>query len=461
MLFAGSRIAYFFNELVLTTAIWAPSLETQEANLPPPPPIATFIEEEFPSTEEKPTLKSIDYLFEEPDLAPALPKQKFYIQAPAYSWAVMAPYFKRTLYSAEEHSYWNSQERLENLQIRYSGFADTIGEFSQVSFMPVREALLFVKNPLLKNRVHLSQEQLIHIALLEKMYSIPTGKALIDIAALPQNDMVIGVDNNTDYLGAFYRSHNAICYQLENTLDEKDKYSYYQSILTDDKIFSGVFKTFLEEVAHCTQHARGYLKSPTNIYRMDAKLWDLSVEAQAKLLTAVMYVEIARQEKDMKLFGACLTNTYLDEMIQKTVVIYMEEGAKTIHENPGLLIPVYASFLKSKECMNAYRNQASEQVNSPSRNMRVSSQLYFDTFGNLPGFKGNMFRDGVPADYSFSSIECIANLIPRDAELASWINSCRDAIANHQAEPRLIEVYRSASPDHELPPEPPLEPLAP
>lgn len=356
-------------------------------------------------------------------------------QTPAASqWNSLGKYFEIIFAATPDmHESWMSEKRQQELTNRYAQFQEKTGMDAVTACMPLNEALLIAKSNELENTLLLSPEQRIHIQLTRDLLNSPTGRAITnDVTGL---DPLLCVENNSASLGSFHLKENIVAYQLKNDCHGFDMTG---SILQSWPQYSSVFNTFSEEITHATQFNSWDVFFPTydgNFRRDDEKMWNLSVEAHAKVIASVIAAENAANGRPEILHHfLASTNQVEAEMTKKVMEAYLHHGQDRIHQQPDLLAESFFTFFRHEGAMLGYTDQGSEyfQKMDPQNHNPIPMSQYIEAFGKIPGSEGNMLASSLYNKTQWNIVE----MMP-ETPLKKWFRDSLIASSKEQGIPDL------------------------
>lgn len=363
---------------------------------------------------------------------------------PAPDWDALGPYFKKVfpLYKkAGAPAYLTSPERHADLTAQYKSFSNQSQENSRQVCMPVSEAFSisreFNQNPDSLKSVGLSPEQMVHVRIVGDMTTDPVGDIVISAAI--KNNTLLCVDNEINVAGRYRSSLNVAMYELKNICDNFD---WTESVLEDPAHYTRIYHTVNEELIHAAQYTEwGLFTSPggTDYTRPDEKIWQLSVEAHAKLIAAGILVRQAHQSKPEFLEYFLQSDYRRKPMVKLASKIYTEDKSSFYIQNLNSMADVFEIFFRTVKSMDAYQAQDRTSINKTHSTQEIPIKSYTKSFGTLPGVKGNMLEG------RYKRLSDVATLIPKESDLAIWFKESFEALAQGKPQPDLPENKNSYS----------------
>ena len=293
----------------------------------------------------------------------------------------------------------------------------------------------------------LTTEQYAIVRMTESVSMSEIGRTFLDgaISYDPETDTVdptlVCVNNGMEPLGLFTPDYDLIEVDLENTFYDPETgmiggiNSVPQVLMQDGVLHTYVMNTYMEELAHGYQAF--YLDNFDPSYDQffhpaDEKVWNLAVEAQAKVMGAVGIVEYEAEtgKNIVEPFVQEFQGTVAAEMVGRVKSLYDQHGAEFIHENPEYLAPVFESFFHNAEALDAYYAQGADYINGIDSLDRVSIEHFEQAFGQIPGFEAGML------DGRYSSMEDLADIMP-EGRTKSFLQESFDAAHNGEVGPRI------------------------
>lgn len=258
---------------------------------------------------------------------------------------------------------------------------------------------------------------LANIAFVQTALEIPMGNALINRAM--KNSVIACTQESMPMIAGFYSTDLNL---LTATTGD----------LMDGKIDAGNLLTFYEELYHADQMTvrdLDHQMEPGRYHRQDISLWTLGVEANAKVAAALMIMEHADNGHDefrQEILEDIESES--DGAIFKAVNdAYEKHGLQALRDDPKLLAPAFEAFFSESGMAREYMqghliDMQAMRISQPDEyqklmrgTRRFSVDEFVDTFGKIPGLRGNMLEG------RYQSREDLLRLFPEESQFRKWL----------------------------------------
>jgi hypothetical protein len=258
-----------------------------------------------------------------------------------------------------------------------------------------------------------TNEGKVNLKLVYDALQIPTGRMMIN-EAMREHVMTCAVQSIPGNLGAFVLEGNAI-------------FTAVDKLSTPDVSALNTI-TFYEELAHAYQtHEQdmvpGEKRFLSREYRIDDyAAWNLFIEADAKVMAALMIMEHSEAGDDSKRQYLLNSNEDPDkDVFLKVNELYEEHGAEALRKNPELLRPAFEAFLQDKNRMGTY---ADNILKAGVESYQTERELYDRYMAAKTDFlTPARFRDAFGRKYGYDvdTRAEIVGLLQPDHPLTKWV----------------------------------------
>lgn len=287
---------------------------------------------------------------------------------------------------------WYDASRFADLEGRLETLGSLYREDPRQSCIALYEAVEILGDPLNTTTfLQLSGSQMLFLHLVLATTQTPTGAQLL--SDLLPHDILLCADNENPSAQAFYApAHRTITTQFRNVCRGYDAIPA-PGQTPDTALFGIMLAAFMEEVAHAYQDKiRGLALSEKDAIRWaaDVKMWDLAMEAHAKVLAALMMTEAFESGYEDAYAAKVQDGSPEAALIRNVSRILMTHGRDTLARKPSLLAPAFLAFFEDPQSMDNYFYQGAEVISTLSELHRIPHADFVAAFGQLPGLKGNM-----------------------------------------------------------------------
>jgi|GEM_PF-7110119 len=367
-------------------------------------------------------------------------------------WNTIAPYFEpvfsEMISQGIDVSSFGFSERFSDLSNRFAQYSRLFEVDASKSCVPAHEVWRLNMFPDLGEQLrtdgHLSSEQYTTSSLLSYHMSAPQGSTLQAIAVSAiLSDLIICANSNPSIYngtsGTYWPTIHIADYNTSSLLAHTQagvEQSNENRLLTTSLFFN----TITEEVTHAHQASSGVDFLPYSdraVTRSDNKLWDLSWEAQANLITAIIFIEQDQYFVPSFLEAFITQESEVRTMIEILLPIFEEYGQETVRQNPHLLLPAYQSFFENDDMMNFYLSQRAGIYNQTDSFERLALDRYIEAFGQIPGFEGNIFVNSINGTLEVDDLNTVISWISTDTQTGQWFARANAALENGEDIPLL------------------------
>lgn len=313
-----------------------------------------------------------------------------------FQWASI--WTQKPVEGAPEGSIYHA-DRLQGLKTRLETYGGEDGEaVARERCLPLPETLDILQDPAnALTFLKLSGTQRLLMSLLFYIESTSLGKQFVEAAAY--HDVLVCASHDDPDRSGFYDANQfLVAVQTKNRCGGYDHTPLPGDGLKETEAAYGFLTYALaEEISHAAQHVllENFVpKNLENSWAADYKLWNLAVEAQAKLFAAWILLEMDGQENGMNgfpLFWAQQDGTVEGGIAALVKGIVDAHGKEALQARPELLLPAFLRFFESESSMQDYMFQNLEGVNSLKSLKRIPEQDFVDAFGHVPDSEGSLF----------------------------------------------------------------------
>lgn len=343
-------------------------------------------------------------------------------------------------------------DRLQRIKKRLETYGGEDGEkAAREACLPLPEAVSVLEDP--ANALtffKLTGTQRLLMSLLSHVAATPLGGQFVKAAAY-HDVLLCAAHDNPSRSGFYDPTEMLIAVQTRNRCHGYDYTPAPGEALKEtEAAYGDLAHTLAEEISHTAQHVllENFLpKNVQNRWAADYKLWDLAIEAQAKLFAAWILLEMADEENGTN--GYPLYWKQQDGTVEGRITGLVKEivgahGKEEIQARPELLLPAFLRFFESKSSMDFYISQNLEGVNSLKSLKRVSNREFAEAFSPIPDSEGSLFgrRQGLVSGGGVREglVEAVAPGAMRD-----WFETQKVARKKGRAGPSLT-VPESSEP---------------